>query len=463
MVYMCKIIFIFSLPQHSANTEVFYDTVSFPFQQERYGQEEEDRQWDSGGLISKSKKLPCIPISTKRKIAIQDGYVFDDHFRPTSTPNVRRKMPQVPTKGSYSRQSSIHEQEKFRETPESISRRGASLPPTPTKNTNIVLARLGTQNLLTNSLPRATGRQLPKPNVNHRHSKLKKPNLVNRTNSTECTIPMADEFDNYYTKPEAVSLGSENFNEDYNYAYQSTDNLQIQSGELCSEPIDDIRSSINANYVQKSKNNYFQDDYYFPHYNNQSHSEKVSVIIGAKRDGSPLTQQNTDSLESRDDELKDSFDTAVSSVSSSIQQLKQIEFSTAPCVALDVMQKNIINLSQYQGDHQKQIKALVPTHPVKTVAELHNNTTTTTKSTIRGQLQQQNTINNTDFLQHNRVAEKGSVLEAYDKYPIHDDGFIENHEKQRIVENQESVESYIEEETEEAVTNCKYILIRKVN
>lgn len=49
----------------------------------------------------------------------------------------------------------------------------------------------------------------------------------------------------------------------------------------------------------------------------------------SKRETSPLLQQNTDSLESRDDELKDSFETAVSSVASS--QLKKgfSEYSTA--------------------------------------------------------------------------------------------------------------------------------------
>lgn len=48
-----------------------------------------------------------------------------------------------------------------------------------------------------------------------------------------------------------------------------------------------------------------------------------------KRDTSPLFQQNTDSLESRDDELKDSFETAVSSVSSSQPRKAHSEYSTA--------------------------------------------------------------------------------------------------------------------------------------
>ena len=48
-----------------------------------------------------------------------------------------------------------------------------------------------------------------------------------------------------------------------------------------------------------------------------------------KRDMNPFFQQNTDSLESRDDELKDSFETAVSSVSSSQPRKAYSEYSTA--------------------------------------------------------------------------------------------------------------------------------------
>lgn len=49
----------------------------------------------------------------------------------------------------------------------------------------------------------------------------------------------------------------------------------------------------------------------------------------SKRDTSPLVQQNTDSLESKDDELKNSFDTAVSSVTSSQYKKGVSEYSTA--------------------------------------------------------------------------------------------------------------------------------------
>lgn len=62
----------------------------------------------------------------------------DENLRPTvPTPSARRKMPQVPTKRTSSRQSSYTEDNyKSYDTP--TSHRGASLPPTPTKSTRSV-------------------------------------------------------------------------------------------------------------------------------------------------------------------------------------------------------------------------------------------------------------------------------------------------------------------------------------
>lgn len=53
----------------SQSVDEYYDTLSFPCQEERYGQDEEDRQWDSGGTfyndtqkpVKTGKKLPAIP------------------------------------------------------------------------------------------------------------------------------------------------------------------------------------------------------------------------------------------------------------------------------------------------------------------------------------------------------------------------------------------------------------------
>nr|XP_034195917.1 protein unc-13 homolog B isoform X18 [Osmia lignaria] len=74
-----------------------------------------------------------------------------------------------------------------------------------------------------------------------------------------------------------------------------------------------------------------ESDYYFTSQESQdlsstglSRRKKLE-----KRDASPLVQQNTDSLESRDDELKESIETAVSSISSIPQKKVISDYSTA--------------------------------------------------------------------------------------------------------------------------------------
>ncbi|KYN41233.1 Phorbol ester/diacylglycerol-binding protein unc-13 [Trachymyrmex septentrionalis] len=74
--------------------------------------------------------------------------------------------------------------------------------------------------------------------------------------------------------------------------------------------------SSESEYLYQSQENEFE---------NSSRRKK----IGSKRETSPLLQQNTDSLESRDDELKDSFETAVSSVGSNQLKKAYSEYSTA--------------------------------------------------------------------------------------------------------------------------------------
>ncbi|KAJ8932398.1 hypothetical protein NQ314_014692 [Rhamnusium bicolor] len=143
----------------------YFDSLSYPFQDERYGQDEEDRQWDSGGYYGNtglvnstpvnthnktSKKLPAIPViqnyANKRRSSsaiVDERYpVYEDQFRPPPTPTGRRRMPKIPTKRSTSRQSSLTEQDTFEgyRTPDNSSHRGASLPPTPTKNTKLFSA-----------------------------------------------------------------------------------------------------------------------------------------------------------------------------------------------------------------------------------------------------------------------------------------------------------------------------------
>lgn len=76
--YKFHVIFSSTPFNQNKSCDEFYDTLSYPFQEERYGQDEEDRQWDSGGnyyndtspatKTSKTgKKLPAIPTTQGHK------------------------------------------------------------------------------------------------------------------------------------------------------------------------------------------------------------------------------------------------------------------------------------------------------------------------------------------------------------------------------------------------------------
>lgn len=82
VIYFCLINYLnFSSISFNQNQscDEYYDSSSYPFQEEMYGQDEEDRQWDSGGsfyneTVPPSKparkpgmKLPAIPIGQGHK------------------------------------------------------------------------------------------------------------------------------------------------------------------------------------------------------------------------------------------------------------------------------------------------------------------------------------------------------------------------------------------------------------
>jgi len=87
-----------------------------------------------------------------------------------------------------------------------------------------------------------------------------------------------------------------------------------------------------------------------------------------KREPSPLLQQNTDSLESKDDELKDSFETAVSSVGSSQLKKAYSEYSTAG----DSSPAAATLVESPQNVAQSQVTTI--TNHVTTTAMVHSNT-----------------------------------------------------------------------------------------
>ncbi|XP_048519318.1 uncharacterized protein LOC125503292, partial [Dendroctonus ponderosae] len=359
----------------------YYDSSSFPFQEEMYGQDQEDRQWDSGGNVynetvpmSKSagksgKKLPAIPLAQGHKrrsstAAMDEGYMGygDDNFRPSiTTPLGRRKMPQIPTKRSSSRQSSYTEDNlKTFETP---SHRGASLPPTPTRSSSKVLAKVQIPaNSAFNSLPTTPGRQLPKPDPNHRSAKAIRNNRMKRTSSAD--YGETDTYDNYYIRAGAAS--AQNYNEDYNYAYRSIeDNLPEEDNLVTSFAA--TKPSVSETRTSTANN---INSIYF----NAQHTNTNSYYSKQLGSNSPLLQfQNTDSLESKDDELKESsFETVVSSVNSSNQynQAKSIPYSDYARFSIvdDGESRTAAHVPESFGDHHSKTKAICDTTSTTSVA-----------------------------------------------------------------------------------------------
>ncbi|XP_015191567.1 PREDICTED: protein unc-13 homolog B isoform X4 [Polistes dominula] len=162
----------------------YYDTIAgYVYQDERYGQDDEDRQWDSGGKLylgtstyyenkQNRKTLPQRPASSI-------GIHRPDY---TSTVIRQRSCESDELDHSYTRRrKALQPQQRPMSRQEGT---GKKLPPTPTKPSNVVVGR----KLV--SLPATPSRQLPKT----------------RTSSEE----------SYYKY---------DYNEDYNYAYRSQDNL----------------------------------------------------------------------------------------------------------------------------------------------------------------------------------------------------------------------------------------------
>ncbi|XP_020291931.1 protein unc-13 homolog B isoform X3 [Pseudomyrmex gracilis] len=163
----------------------YYDTrTGYVYQDERYGQDDEDRQWDSGGYLgtntyyeNKRKTLPQRPASSIG--------IHRPDYRPTVTRQRSYESEELDYNGYNSRRRKVLQPQQ-RPTSRQEGGTGKKLPPTPTKPSNVVINRK-----LVVSLPPTPSRQLPKT----------------RTPSEE----------SYYNKSD--------YNEDYNYAYRSQDNL----------------------------------------------------------------------------------------------------------------------------------------------------------------------------------------------------------------------------------------------
>ncbi|XP_076643711.1 unc-13 isoform X6 [Halictus rubicundus] len=162
----------------------YYDSITgYTYQDERYGQDDEDRQWDSGGkwylgtstYYENKRNRKTLPQRPASSIGIH---------RPDYRPTVTRQRSYESDELNYSSHSRRRKPLQPQQRPPSRQEgTGKKLPPTPTKPSNVISRKLA-------SLPATPSRQLPKT----------------RTPSEE----------SYYKS---------DYNEDYNYAYRSQDNL----------------------------------------------------------------------------------------------------------------------------------------------------------------------------------------------------------------------------------------------
>ncbi|CAG5083446.1 Similar to unc-13: Phorbol ester/diacylglycerol-binding protein unc-13 (Caenorhabditis elegans), partial [Cotesia congregata] len=186
-----------------------YTDSRYIYQDERYGQDDEDRQWDSGGKWYLGPSIYYENKRNRKSLPQRPASSIGIH-RPNYRPTVTRQRSYESEELDYS--------SRRKKTPRALSRQegaitGKKLPPTPSKPSNVLLNRKPL------SLPATPGRQLPRT----------------RTPSEE----------SYY---------KQEYNEDYNYAYRSSqDNLEQESFEF--QPLQD------NHFVPDYQNQYPQNNY----------------------------------------------------------------------------------------------------------------------------------------------------------------------------------------------------------
>ncbi|XP_017761183.1 PREDICTED: rac guanine nucleotide exchange factor JJ-like [Eufriesea mexicana] len=164
----------------------YYDSSTrYGYQDERYGQDDEDRQWDSGGKWYLATSTYYENKRNRKTLPQRPASSIGIH-RPDYRPTVTRQRSYESEELNYSGHSTRRRKplQPQQRPPSRQEGTGKKLPPTPTKPSNVVINR----KLV--SLPATPSRQLPKT----------------RTPSEE----------SYYKS---------DYNEDYNYAYRSQDNL----------------------------------------------------------------------------------------------------------------------------------------------------------------------------------------------------------------------------------------------
>lgn len=199
-------------------------------------------------------------------------------------------------------------------------------------------------------LPKIPVKIKPSPSLPPTPVKTQQRPATKRTSSLEYQEPQDDL--NYYQE---THNKQNEYNEDYNYAYQSTDNLIPMQPEVI-QPANEYNKSTVNDYRNSGMHNQQQQQHNQQVYQEQTpyyYGEKPTVQIQKADDEQSLSrrdtikkqfqgkrgrlesprlyQQNTDSLESKDDDIRDSFETAMSSVSAQgLQQSFNSDFTPVP-------------------------------------------------------------------------------------------------------------------------------------
>ncbi|KAK6644134.1 hypothetical protein RUM43_000401 [Polyplax serrata] len=381
-----------------------YYSQDFTYQNERYGKEEEDKQWDSGGYYypdnyadtfadnyqnivnekRSSKKLPSTVYSNSNQdrsyYSPQTGTGYNNETIDESTnvsASVRRKLlkQQRQSSDNYStggpcwqsddRSTVWHSAENGSGYYEEYTTMNATIntttpvttPMHPPKKRTLPQIRAPSRiKASAMSLPQTPVRQLPNP--------------LDAVNKQRVSAPVSRTASADYEQADPYESGT--YNENYNYAYASNDNLvsdkfsayptesrttdnyliNYKTAENYQDNYENKENypemegnyqnvteqyqnvteqypnvdNFGNSYVQNlNKDEYYPGDYYQEdtlkgYYDtNVTQGTTQKKFLGGRRAHSPFIQQNTDSLESRDDELRDeSFETAVDSICSSL-------------------------------------------------------------------------------------------------------------------------------------------------
>lgn len=299
---------------------------------------------------------------------------------------------------------------------------------------------------------------------------------MKRTSSAEYNDAAEDNQEDpyYYMRPGAISA-QQMYNEDYNYAYQSIDNLPQNDAEVVTPIVSvertSVVTSVNGTTPAVVTSTYQSEDYYY----NAQDSYQEEEYYDAKpqpatrkkklgrRENSPLLQQNTDSLESRDDELKDSFDTAVSSVSSSVPQ-RQIPYPTTvvntsvsiPSIDIKpVSPATTVTTMQYYRDQTETPKAIVTVNgtlrndinnTINTVASLSNTNTTITNTSVQPPVLTRNNsrlLKQQDSIDRSYFNHQDSIDQSeYDQSESYNQNYVKTDATDNYLKHQESIDSY---------------------